>query len=344
MSRKAQDVLKIFITVDVELWPGQPDWPDSPLCRGSFDFESAYNIYVLGKTAQGDFGLSRQLEILGQNDLKATIFVESLYSYIAGKDYLVDTVDRVRRAGQEIGLHPHTEWLGELKADGLTGFCFKRFMHEYSKSEQVSILRLAKERLEECGGSAFPVHRAGNFGANLDTLLALKEIGIRCDSSLNSTFVHSFPDILRIPHGLEPVSHSGVLEFPVSNFIVYRNRPRHAQINASGFDELRIALLSAWRARSRSFSIFLHSFEFLQRSNGKEGARAILISQYLRRFERLCQFLSRNRDRFVTATFAEAMSADVPKDLCPLGDATIKVPFWATGRRYIEQFAVNYSL
>jgi len=194
----------------------------------------------------------------------------------------------------------------------------------------------------ECGVTSFPVHRAGNFGANLDTLLALKEIGIRCDSSFNPAFAHSFPDIHRIPQTLGPVSHSGVLEFPVSNFIDYKNCPRHAQINASGFDELRIALLAAWRARSRSFSIFLHSFEFLHRSNGKEVSRAVPIVKYLSRFERLCQFLSRNRDKFVTATFAEATNDDVPKDLCLFGDSSIKVPFWATGRRYIEQFSVKY--
>ncbi len=338
--------LKVFLTVDVELWPDQPDWPHGPLRRDSFDFESAYDFYILGNTAKGNFGLPRQLEILGQNDLKATFFVEPLYSYIAGKDYLVDTVARIRKAGQEIGLHPHTEWLGELKADGLTGFCFKQFIHEYSRPEQASILHLARERLVDCGSSGIPVNRAGNFGANLDTLPALKEIGIRCDSSFNPVFAHSFPDIPRFSKPVKPFARSGVLEFPVSNFTDYTNHRRHAQICAVGFEELRGSLHAFWEAGCHSFTIVLHSFEFLNRSRGKKANRTgpIPISLYLRRFEDLCGFLARNRDKYVTSTFAEALSDDVRWDEHPWGDAEIRVPCWATAKRYIEQSSVKYIL
>ena len=44
--------LKVFLTVDTELWPLVEEWPRKPLPQDKRSFEQEHDIYILGKTAK----------------------------------------------------------------------------------------------------------------------------------------------------------------------------------------------------------------------------------------------------------------------------------------------------
>ena len=96
-------------------------------------------------------------------------------------------------------------------------------------------------------------------------------------------------------------------EFPVTFFV---DRPpkgtRPLHVTACTFAELALALEHAHAQGWFSVVIVFHCFEFVRvaelgRPGGRVGPQRLLA----RRFERLCRYLSRHRDRFQTSSFAE---------------------------------------
>ena len=95
---------------------------------------------------------------------------------------------------------------------------------------------------------------------------------------------------------------------PVSFFEDLPGRYRPAQLCACSSAELIWALEQAHAAGWKHFIIVSHSFEFLR--NRRNGGNVSPRRRVLRRFEKLCEYLDRNRDRFSTATFADL---DIPQ-------------------------------
>ena len=106
-------MLDVLITVDTEVWPNSPTWRQS--------IRDDMKRFVYGSTQKGDFGLRFQLEMLDSHGLKAVFFVESLFASVVGLEPLREIVSLVSDAGQEVGLHLHTEWLKRMQRPLLTG-------------------------------------------------------------------------------------------------------------------------------------------------------------------------------------------------------------------------------
>ena len=322
-------MLKVFLTVDTELWPVAPGWPQSPIARGRTDFSREIALYIDGATPQGEYGVGFQLKVLDRFGLKACFFVEALCAGRVGHGQLERTVDRIQRAGQEVQLHLHTEWLGDL-ADPALPTQPRQFMHQFSRPEQVALIRAGAANLRAAGAAAVCAFRAGSFGANRDTLRALAECGLDFDSSYNPTSFHADWDG---ECALEqPALIDGVLEFPVSTFRDYPGHRRHAQLCACSFDEMKAALLAAWAVGWYSFVIVLHSFELLRDRGRPAAARADRLN--IARFERLCAFLADHRDKFATSLFSELDPALVP---APLPQQVLHSPLIHTIRRIAQQ-------
>ena len=96
-------MLKVFFTVDTEIWCG--GWDD--LDR---KFPAAFQQYVYGPTGQGDYALPMTMEILNDHGLKGVFFVEPLFATRFGLAPLQEMVDLIQTAGHEIQLHLPPEW------------------------------------------------------------------------------------------------------------------------------------------------------------------------------------------------------------------------------------------
>jgi hypothetical protein len=299
-------LVSIFLTVDTEIRrPFTPGGPSQSLPPGKTDFSAELARDLYGKTASGEYGIGYQLETLKRYGLHATYFVDPFFSMVAGSEPLKDIVTRIVDAGQDVQLHAHTEWLGDIEDPDLP-VEGRLFMWRYNESEQTAIIRTAAQKLRACGASGLCAFRAGGWGADGQTLTALAALGFKYDSSLNAPYLGGACRIPTSTPGLQPVLIEGIWELPVTYFLDFTRRQRPLAICACSFAETRAVLEEAERRSWRAVVIVLHSFELIRRSAERsDRGRPAPSRVALRRFERLCDFLARNSDRFRTTMFSE---------------------------------------
>lgn len=313
-------MLKVFLTVDVEIW-----------CDGwsNIDeiFPSAFRRYVYGPTPKGDYGLPFTLNLFKEHGLTGVFFVEPLFSTRFGQQPLAEIVGLLRDASQEIQLHLHTEWVDESIEPLLDGIKGKRqYLRYFSLEEQTSLIDAGKRLLMQAGGGDIAAFRAGSFGFNKDTLLALRANNIPFDSSYNATAFGLDSGVFPGVTIVDAVECEGIYEYPMTVFNDGTRSLRHAQLTACSYEEMEGLLWQALETERKSFVILSHNFELL--NEAKTRPDAVVVG----RFRKLCSFLDRNRDSFRVCGF-EGLQAQVGLSQ----PSPLVSPLWKTGGRMIEQ-------
>lgn len=301
--------MNVYITVDTEVWPRFEDWRSAGLGR-----DLARDID--GVTESGSFGVPFQTRVMSENGLVGVFFIEALFACAVGIEPLRRIVSAVQDSGHEAQLHLHTEWLSWIDPSPLPGRTGQHCRH-FTEDEQAKLIALAADNLREAGAKDVCAFRAGNYGANIDTLRALARNGIRIDTSHNTCYLDSACGLRTGRPLLQPAWVEGVYEVPISFFEDAPGHYRHAQLCAVSASEMEDALLKAWTAGWSSFVIVSHGFELIR--DRKQTARPPRPDWVvIERFERLCRFLRHNGDKFRTATFAGTATEDVPAPAAPL--------------------------
>ncbi|MCP5158260.1 MAG: polysaccharide deacetylase [Gammaproteobacteria bacterium] len=313
--------MKVFLTFDIEVW-----------CNGwsALDerFPAAFDRYIFGRSAAGEFALPKTLEILNRYGLKGVFFVEPLFSARFGTEYLHTICQLIQSAGQEIQLHLHPEWTDEIRPAIFPDKPYKRqHLIHYDQAEQSRLIKLGRALLEAAAGAPISAFRAGSFAANGDTLAAVAEAGLLVDSSMNISCPLSGADLRDQRDLTAPQCYHGLQLVPISVFRDGFGKLRHAQIGACSVAELRQALQEALYRGYNIFTILSHNFEMLQ-SGSTEPDRWVV-----RRFEQLCSFLAAHRNDFPTRGFIETLT--FPDTTSPLG--VPRSGRLATMTRYYEQ-------
>lgn len=298
--------MKVHLTFDVEIWCG--GWDD--LDR---KFPDAFDRYVYGRSPRGEFALPATLEILQRHGLRATFFVEPLFSARFGAEFLSCIVRMIEAAGQEVQLHLHPEWTNEIADPPIQDASRKRqHLIHYSLEEQEQLLLFGLGLLRAHTTSDVWAFRAGNYAANADTYRALRKAGLTADSSLNRASTHSGLDVEQCQDLRSAFVLNGVQVYPITVFRDGLGRQRPSQVGTCGLLEMHQALDSAYRYGRRHFVIVSHNFEMLRRGHAEPDDIVV------RRFEGLCQHLSSNRHRYDTCGFA--------RNAPPFDDAHTQLP------------------
>jgi hypothetical protein len=177
-----------------------------------------------------------------------------------------------------------------------------RNIGDFTLADQIVLLGLAKTVLEDAGAPPVRAFRAGNFGANDDTLRALAAIGIAWDSSVNAAWLGRECRISANPGQIAAARLLGVAELPVSGIADLPGGFRPAQICAMSAAEMRAGLAHAAREGHDAYTVVTHSFEMLSRDRQRPNGAVI------RRFEQLCAAAA-------TAGVKGAGFADLPASL-----------------------------
>ena len=301
-NRRPVDVL---ITVDTEVWPRAVGWPHSPL-PAEAKCEREIECYFWGGESATKLGLPFQLETLTALGLRATFFVDPLFSFALGLPVLERVVKTIRDARHEVGLHLHPEWLTDPRMPFAHAFRGP-YMRDYAEAVQFDLIGRSLDRLAAAGAPPVCSFRAGSWGADTATLRALRRHGIRFDSSLNACYDASLADLPARGELLQPAFVEGLWEFPLTHFI---DRPpsgrRALQVCACSFSELKRVLEAAYTQGWESVVIVTHSFEFVRMDNLDRKHASVGPMRLLgRRFRALCRYLAEHRDRFRTVTFNE---------------------------------------
>jgi len=314
--------MNVFLTFDVEIWCN--DWK-------SLDerFPAAFERYVYGRSAAGDYALPKTLEILNRHGLRGIFFVEPLFAARFGERHLETVTRLITDAGQEVQLHLHPEWTDEIRPAIFPDKPFKRqHLFQYSRDEQTALLRRGLDLLASVGCGDVTAFRAGSFAANSDTLAAVAVCGLKVDSSLNMCYPISGSDLRGEGDFYLPRRRDGLRLLPISVFRDGLGRLRHAQVGACSSAELTQAIEDADRLGHPCFTILSHNFEML-RSRSSLPDRVVAG-----RFEALCRFLAANRERLPTAGLTD------PPDWPDIGPTALaQAGRLATLGRYVGQAA-----
>ena len=315
----------VYITIDTEYSSGLV----ADLSEASRKDNFARSIACI--TPEGPSGITHKLALFEQYGIKAVFFVDPMPALVWGVAAIEDVVGPIIEAGQDVQLHCHTEWL-EL-AGGANPLKSKRTgsnLFDFPLEEQQQILTYARDTLIAAGAPAPVAFRAGNYGADDNTLRALSKIGLRYDSS----HCPAMPEASRIslgPDVRDPALFEGIIEVPAGSIGTLDGGQRHAQITALTLAEMRAAIRHARDNGRESFTLVTHSFELINR-------RKLAVNRIVRhRFEGLCKSLSTMRG-ITTGNYRDnpplfgtrrAPSPVLPAD--PL----------RTGYRYAEQLISN---
>ena len=123
------------------------------------------DVGVVGRIDGKDYGVARLVELLDKYHMKATWFIDV---YTSKKQYLpafINTCRKLQDHGHDLQLHTHPNGLYDPKRGS---------MQDYSLAEQIEIIARGKKIFMEWLGREPFAHRAGDWGANHNTLKALQ--------------------------------------------------------------------------------------------------------------------------------------------------------------------------
>lgn len=315
---------RLYFTIDTEYEFGFAARHGLATRRENFDRS------IRGATPGGEAGIFYQMDVFERHGMKAVFFVDPMPALVWGTGAVAEVVEPILGRGHDVQLHVHTEWLalaGEASpVPGRTG----RNIKDFDLADQVCLLEWASDALVAAGAPRPVAFRAGNYGANDDTLRALARLGIAYDSSHTPGVPDSDCEIGLGPSDRLPVERCGVIEVP-TGCIADRGGLRHAQLTALSCVELVAAAEHARDSGTADFTIVSHSFELLSRDRAR-------INRFLtRRFEGFCAALER-LPGIGTATYV----ADPPRAL-PGASTCPPLPHSAVrkGARMVEQALAN---
>lgn len=264
---------KVQYTVDTEL--------SLKLFQEGASAQENFDSSIAGKCSDGSFGIFYQMDRLEAYGLTGVFFVDPFPALVYGPGIISRIVEPILKRGHEVQLHIHTEWL-EFARDHDLAHLRGRNIADFPLDDQVRLLDQARALLMIAGAPKPTAFRAGNFGANDDTLRALNTLDVQYDSSFNPAFL-SGECAIALPADTPPFAeHHGVGIIPVS---VIEDRPgniRAAQLCALSAWEMRDALNHAAQHQWPCFTIVSHSFELLSRDRSRVNP---IVT---RRFDALC--------------------------------------------------------
>lgn len=274
---------QVQITIDTEYSSGLFE---SGIARSA---EANFERCVQCKTQQGEAGIFYQMDVFSRNGITATFFVDPMPAMIWGNQAIERIVKPIVDRGHEVQLHLHTEWLGLAENPPLREKAGQN-LADFSLEDQLILLEYAMEELVKAGAPQPVAFRAGNYGANDDTLRALAKLGITYDTSHPPGIEQSDCAISLGAQDFLPREYKGVVELPIGLIGARGGAARHAQITALSNQELIAGVRHAREQDWPLFVIVSHSFEFANRK------RQVTNAIVKRRFEAFCEWLGSQED------------------------------------------------
>lgn len=294
----------VYITIDTEYAAALAD-------RGRAE---NFARSVAGETLAGSAGIFHTMQVMARYGLKGVFFVDPMPALLWGREAIVDIVHPIVEAGHDVQLHCHTEWLELAGSANPFGGRTGRNIADFAFDDQCAILEWARDMLVAAGAPPPVAFRAGNYGANDDTLRALAAIGLAYDTSHTPGIAGGECRISLTRRHRRPIRHCGVIEVPTGCIRAIDGSLRHAQVTAISAREMLAAVRHARDHDMSSFTLVSHSFELLCR------ARSRVNTIVQRRFERLCKGIA-ELPGVETATYADtppvASTAESPRPVLP---------------------------
>ncbi len=314
----------VYITIDTEYASALPG-VGGPGTRAENFARS-----IACETPSGPVGIGHQMDVMERHGLKGVFFVDPMPALVWGVAAIEDVVGSIVARGHDVQLHCHSEWLALAPGNPLTRRTGQH-LRQFPLEDQRRILGWARDTLVAAGAPHPVAFRAGNYGANDDTLRALAEIGIEYDTSHCPALAGHGDCAITLGHEHRAAMwHRGVIEVPVGCVEDFGGRLRHAQITALSFDELTGALRRARDTGQDGFTVVSHSFELASRDRTRRN-RVVA-----RRFERFCASLAA-----MPGCHSATYTNDPPRPAAERAVPVLAFNPIRSGARVVEQAVAN---
>ena len=276
----------VFITIDTEHSIG-----------GAFENPTLKPVgndkRIYGRIDGKAYGIGLIMDIADRYGIPLTFFVEVLNKYYFGEGETREVCEYILGRGHDVQLHLHPNYLNFKENDPAQ----RRYldnMSAYDLENQVALIGEGNELLTRYCGRPAVAFRAGNYGADRNTLKAVKANGLIFDSSYNAAFPrHSgriSEELLNDGRELE-----GVWELPVTNFIekvpLRGERSKPLDLNGVSFGEMKAVVEQACCGKGPlNLTFILHSFSFVKALD-VQYSRCKVRNYVVKRFENLCRLL-----------------------------------------------------
>lgn len=318
-------MVALYITIDTEYEYG------FTARHGAGSRAQNFARAIKGETPDGDAGIFHQMDVFDRHGLKGVFFVDPMPALLWGTGAIADVVEPIIERGHDVQLHLHTEWLNLLGNKNPLGDRTGADIKDFTRDEQRVLLELAMELLMEAGAPRPVAFRAGNYGANDDTLRALADLGLTHDSSHPPGLMEGDCEIGLGEEHRRPLRRLGVIEVPIGCIGDAFGGLRHAQLTALSYREIVAALRHARDNDFACFTVVSHSFELLCR----QRTRLNRIVQ--RRFEKVCAHVEKMRG-VDTATYTQ--HPPMPTRRKAMAPVLAGAPL-LNGTRMVEQAVAN---
>lgn len=323
---KTRKPIEICITVDTEFSIG-----------GNFDDPRLTPVsepVVLGAVGGKEHGLGFLLDTLAEFGLPATFFAETLQTAYFGDEPMGSIARRIAEAGHDVQLHLHPCWL-HYEAAGLDeddepdNSCAGRTDAELDRLFRSGFATFSRWGLPQ------PIAvRPGNFQCDGNFHRAAERSGLRLSSSIALPIYRPADQDLALVGGKHRIGR--LLELPVFCY-TYRlggsERLRPFSVTACSAAEMLFVLRQALAQQLSPIIILTHPHEYIKRSDFRYTTlRRNRVNQG--RLRALLEFLSRNRDDFVTLPIS-AIADDDP-DAIGLDRPSVAVPTGRAMARMVE--------
>ncbi|HEX7369057.1 MAG TPA: polysaccharide deacetylase family protein [Rhodanobacteraceae bacterium] len=237
---------------------------------------------IICAVGSAEAGIRYQMDVLDRHGLKAVFFIDPMPALVWGTAAIEDILRPILQRGHDVQLHAHTEWLELAGSANPLGKRTGMNIKDFSFEQQCLLLDYAKRVLVAAGAPVPVAFRAGNYGANDDTLRALAAVGLRYDTSHCPGIDASACAIGLTSSDRAVTERCGILEVPIGCIAAWRGGLRHAQMTALSAAEMLAALRHCVARGIDCFTFVSHSFELLSRD------RTRINKLVRRRFEVIC--------------------------------------------------------
>lgn len=254
--------------------------------------DDAYNVLVFGKVQGREVGIRYMNRIARQFGVYITHFVDVYQDKY--RDNIINACESILSNGHKLALHTHPR--------NMYG---KRYMCEYSLSEQQKIIEYGQVFFKNYINVEIDCHRAGGYGADVNTMTALQKAGIYKDSS----YYYSNPACILPFDSINSVFRYGkLLEIPVTVYNISMNffwtqsvkKKRIQKLDFRyGSSVCEILTVIDKMENDAIIILFLHSFNFLDLKYSMKKQKFMSISvndQLIHDYKVLLKEISNRKD------------------------------------------------
>lgn len=180
---------------------------------------------IWGEHEQGTAGVREMVRIGDEFGVRHVFFVDVCAAHAHGDE--IDAVIRwLDNAEQDVQLHAHPEYLPE-EFWREVGFTYRpRFMNQFDEAKAEFTLKYFGKRISDITGKPILAFRAGSFRWNVNTLRALKTVGIPLSFNNSKKACHDGVCPYAEPTNAPFTWSNGIIEVPVTERWVIPFSPR----------------------------------------------------------------------------------------------------------------------